>query len=372
MFPYTGEFREKIIQDGRKHYRSTSFTPRPLMEGGFFEMDDELALLLISAHCSLGILDGMVKYMPNREVIRDLMILKECYYSRLIDYNEPGLFEVMASINTGKPDYSHIGHIATAYKRAIGRQIGGRTLPETCTMALYGEEPEEKVYLRKTSIQISRRYDPAPATEVLPAINDMSRFIADCKDIDILAKAALAHYQFEAIHPFEYYNGIVGRIMTPMILHNAGYESASYFNLSQYMYFHANDYFDLLQRTQFSGGYLIWVKFFVKGIGAATKHAIDQIDEMQRVIAADEDKIKTSKSSTKSTWMVYNYYKKNLVSTLRPAADKLGIAYNSVLKAVSILVDLGVLTSMDKKVRYRSYRHRELVEIINKTAKGKG
>lgn len=301
MFPYTGEFREKIIQDGRKRYRSTSFTPRPLMEGGFFEMDNELAMLLISAHRSLGILDGMVKYIPNREVIRDLMILKECYYSRLIDYSEPSLLDVMASISAGKPDCSYMCHIATAYKRAIGRQVGSRTLPETCTIALYGEEPEKKVYLRKTSIQISRRYDPAPAIEVLPAINDLSRFIADYKGIDVLAKAALAHYQFEAIHPFEYYNGIVGRIMISMILHNAGHESVSYLNLSQFLNFHVNDYFDLLERTQYSGGYLVWVKFFATGIQAAAKHAIAQIDGMQQIIAADEAKIKTSKSSTKTT-----------------------------------------------------------------------
>ena len=360
MFPYTGEFREKIIQDGREHYRSTSFTPRRLMEGDFFAMDDELAMLLVSAHRSLGILDGMIKYMPNREIIRDLMILKECYYSRLVDYNEPSLYEVMASINANKSDCSYIAHIVTAYKRAIGRQVGSRTLPDTCTIALYGEEPEEKVYLRKTSIQISRRYDPAPAVDVLPAINNLSLFIDRNNEMDILAKAALAHYQFEAIHPFEYYNGIVGRIMISMILHNAGYESASYLGLSQYFNFHMNDYFDLLQRTQYSGGYLVWIKFFVRGVHASAKHAIKQIDKMQQVISEDEAKIKSCKASTKSTWLVYNYYKQNLVSMLKPAADRLGIAYNSVLKAVELLSTLEILSPVNEQIRNRSFVYTDI------------
>ena len=149
------EFREKIIHDGKKHYRSTSFTPRHLMEGGFFTMDDELSTLLISAHRSLGILDGMIKYMPNRGIIRDLMILKECYYSRLVDYDEPSLYVVMASMNADKSDYSHIVHIVTAYKRAIGRQVGSRTLPDTCTIALYGEEPEEKCIFGKHQFKLA-------------------------------------------------------------------------------------------------------------------------------------------------------------------------------------------------------------------------
>lgn len=334
-------------------------------------MDAELSTLLISAHRSLGILHGMIKYMPDRKTVRDLMILKECYYSRLIDYDEPSLFEVMASINANKSDYSRIAHIATAYKQAIGRQVGSRTLSETCTIALYGEEPEEKMHLRKTSIQISRRYDPAPSIEILPAIADLSHFIESYNDIDVLIKAALAHYQFEALHPFGYYNGVVGRIMISMMLHNADYQSASYLGLSQYLNFHVNDYFDLLQRTQFSGGYLVWVKFFVSGVCASAKHAIEQIEKMQQIIIEDEAKIKLCKSSTKSTWMVYDYYKKNLVSRLKPAADKLGIAYNSVLKAVQLLSTLGIISPMNEQIRNRSFIYDDLEVLYNNKALGR-
>ena len=363
MFPYTGEFRKKIIQDGRSHYRSTSFVPRPLMKGGFFDMDEELATLLIEAHRLLGILDGMIKYMPNCQAIRDLMIIKECYYSRKIDYNEPSLLDVMASLNADKEEFKYIAHIITAYKKALGRQVGSRTLPETCTLAIYGEKPEERVYLRNTSIEISNRYDPAPPIEILPAINDMDMFISKYKDMDILAKAALAHYQVEAIHPFEYYNGVVGRIMISMILHNAGYESATFLSLSQYLYFHTNDYFDMLSRTQYSGGYLVWVKFFVKGVIASAKHTIEQITKMQQIISEDEVKIKSSQASTKSTWLVYNYFKQNLISMLRPATDRLDITYNCVLKAVQLLSTLEILTPVNEQARNRSFVYNKL-EII--------
>jgi len=280
-----------------------------------------------------------------------------------IDYDEPPLLDVMASLNADRENIRHIANIVTAYKKSLGRQIGSRTLPETCTLAMYGEEPEEKIYLRNTTIEISNRYDPTPPIEILPAINDMAMFISKYNDMDILAKAALAHYQVEAIHPFDYYNGVVGRIMISMILHNAGHEAAAFLSLSQYLYFHTNDYFDLLSRTQYSGGYLVWVKFFVKGVCTSAKHAIEQITKMQQIISEDEAKIKSSQASTKSTWLVYNYFKQNLVSMLRPATDSLGIAYNSVLKAVQLLSALEVLFPVNEQGRNRSFVYIRLKEL---------
>lgn len=356
MFPYTGEFREKIICDvNNKHYRSETFTPSRLMDGVVFVVDDELAHQLAATHRLLGILDGMIKYMPNEEAIRDLIIFKECYYSRLIDYKEPPIIDVLTSLNAGKQEYEHIAHIVTAYKASLGRQIGSRTLPETCTLAMYGEEPEEKIFLRKTTIQLSRRYDPSPPNEVLPAISDLATFIEKYNNIDVLEKAALAHYQIESIHPFSYYNGIVGRIMISMILFNAGYPSVAYLCLSQYLFFHTNDYFDLLERTRYSGGYHVWIKFFVKGVLAAAKHAVEQIEKMQLVMAEDEKKIKSSDSSNKSTWLVYNYFKRNLVSMIQPTAKNLGLAYNSVSKAVKLLQALSILSPANDQARNCCY-----------------
>ena len=362
---YTSEFRKKIIGEKTVRFKREVLIPCRLMDNDFFEVDNELASLLINSHRLLGILDGMIKYMPNSEAIRDLMILKECYYSRSIDYEEPPLLEALASLNAGKKDYEHISYVVTAYKAALGRQVGSRTLPETCTLAMYGEEPEEKVYLRKTTIEISNRYDPTPPSEILPALNDLAMFISKRNDMDILAKAALAHFQVEAIHPFEYYNGIVGRIMIYMILHNAGYLSASYLCLSQYLYHHTNDYFYLLRTSQYSGGYHVWVKFFVQGIQIAAKQAIEQIEKMQQIIAEDEAKIKSCNLSTKSTWMVYNYFKHNLVSEINVASAKLGLSYNAVAKSVNLLCSTGILAKLNNQLRHRLYEYTNLRVIIS-------
>ncbi|WP_455596779.1 Fic family protein [Cloacibacillus porcorum] len=370
MLLYTGEFQEKIICDvNNRHYRSETFTPAKLMNGVDFAVDDELTYLYATTHRLLGILDGMIKYMPNREVLKELMIFKECYYSRRIDYKEAPLFDVLASLNAGKKEYEHVAHIVTAYKAALGRQVGSRTLAETCTLAMYGEEPEEKIYLRKTTIQLSGRYDPSPPNEILPAINDLAIFIEKYNNIDILAKAALAHYQLEAIHPFGYYNGIVGRIMISMILYNAGYPSIAFLCPSQYLYYHTNDYFDLLERTRYSGGYHVWIKYFVQGICTSARHAIKQIEVMQQVIADDEAKLKLCKESTKSMWLVYNYFKQKLVSEIALATDKLNLSYNTIAKAISTLQTNGIVLQTNNQIRHKLFEYRDLLDEFTKHKK---
>ncbi len=116
-----------------------------------------------------------------------------------------------------------------------------------------------------------KSYNPIAPDAVLPALADISAYLYNDKDTDPLIKAALVHYQFEMIHPFEQYNGIVGRIIVQMALRDIANEPLSLICLSEYLYHNKNEYFDLLQTTQYSGGYIRWIKFFVDAVGKAAK-----------------------------------------------------------------------------------------------------
>lgn len=77
MLPYTGDYTEHFDSE-KPSLTFYSFTPRPLMRGGMYQMDDELAALLIEAHRNIGFLEGLVEYAPNKEAFAELMLLKEC------------------------------------------------------------------------------------------------------------------------------------------------------------------------------------------------------------------------------------------------------------------------------------------------------
>lgn len=85
MHPYTGDYTEQR-KNGKLNFIYYTFTPRPLKGNTFFKIDDELMALLIEAHQNLGLLEGLLQYAPNKNSFCELMLLKECTYSRMIDY----------------------------------------------------------------------------------------------------------------------------------------------------------------------------------------------------------------------------------------------------------------------------------------------
>lgn len=88
MTPYTGEYIGHK-ENAQSEFTYYSFTPAPLMSGDFYTMDDELIALLNDTHLNLGFLEGIIQYAPNNDSFRDLMIFKECVYSKMIDYGSP-------------------------------------------------------------------------------------------------------------------------------------------------------------------------------------------------------------------------------------------------------------------------------------------
>ena len=70
-----------ILTTTKTSLNITHLSPRPLTHGDMYKMDDELSALLIEAHRNIGFLEGLLKYAPNKDAFRELMLLKECAYS---------------------------------------------------------------------------------------------------------------------------------------------------------------------------------------------------------------------------------------------------------------------------------------------------
>jgi len=90
----TGKYKQQS-RTGKTEFVYYTFTPRPLTEGGFFELDDELTDFLSITYHTLGVLDGMVKYTPNRASFLDISLFMESCYSKLIDYQSPQFYNAL-------------------------------------------------------------------------------------------------------------------------------------------------------------------------------------------------------------------------------------------------------------------------------------
>lgn len=371
MLPYTGDYTEHIDPE-KPSLTFYSFTPRPLMHGGMYQMDDELATLLTEAHRNIGFLEGLVTYAPNKEAFAELMLLKECTYSRMIDYDDPHFKEVLTIRGTGKGGITPITNLEMAYKAAKSMEIAAPDLIRICSIALNGELENKSIDVRehqtfwmgvKTDF---KGYNPTAPDAVLPALADISAYLYNDHNTDPLIKAALVHYQFEMIHPFERYNGIVGRIIVPMILRDVIGKARSLICLSEYLYQNKNEYFDLLRTTQYSGGYIRWIKFFVTAVGQAAEQSAEQLIHYEQIVARDYDRLLGIRNSPKSVCSVYEFLKATLILNSSFAAKAIGLSFNSVSKAMRVLQEYGIVAQISDSERNRIWVYKSLSDGIEK------
>lgn len=368
MLPYTGDYIE-YIEPGKNSLKFYSFTPRPLMRGDMYQMDDELAALLIDAHRNIGFLEGLIKYAPNKEAFAELMLLKECTYSRMIDYDSPDFKEVLTSRGTGKGNITPIMNLEAAYRAATNMEINAPDMSRICGIALNGESEDNPMDVRdhqtfwlgaKTNL---KGYNPTAPDAVLPALADISAYLYNDHNTDPLIKAALVHYQFEMIHPFERYNGIVGRILVPMILRDVIGEARPLICLSEHLCQNKNEYFDLLRSTQYSGGYIRWIKFFVNTVGQVAKQAAEILMQYERTAAENWKRLTQIGGTPQSVLIVFEYLKRFPITTVSSAAKHTDLSFNSASKAIALLQSYRIVDQIGVSERNRIWIHKSISQI---------
>ena len=172
------------------------------MYGDMYKMDDELTALLIEAHRNIGSLEGLLKYAPNKDSFSELMQLKECAYSLMIDYDGLTFQDVLVNRGSGKGDIALINNLELAYKLARNRTISAPDLSKLCGIALYGDATDKTVDVRdKQTFLLGIRtnlkaYNPTAPDAILQALADISAYLFNDKDTDPLIKAALAELLF--------------------------------------------------------------------------------------------------------------------------------------------------------------------------------
>ncbi len=369
MLPYTGDYIEHI-DDNINDFKYYTFTPRPLMHGDMYKTDDELSALLIEAHRNIGFLEGLLKYAPNKDAFSELLQLKECTYSLMIDYDSPTFQDVLISRGSGKGDIAPITNLELAYKVARDRTISAPDLSKLCGIALYGDATDKTVDVRdKQTFLLGIRtnlkaYNPTAPDTILQALADISAYLYNDKDTDPLIKAALVHYQFEMIHPFEQYNGIVGRIIVPMVLRDAANEALPLICLSEYLYHNKNEYFELLRTTQYSGGYIRWIKYFVNTVGQAANRAAEMLMQYEWLIAEDQKYFTDAGNLPKSVFTVYEYLKRCPTLSIPYTTKCLGLSFNSISKSLRTLQEHSIVVQNGDNNRNRVWTHNNIFKMI--------
>ena len=165
------------------------------------------------------------------------------------------------------------------------------------------------------------RFVPPPAPEVLGAMSDLEKFLHDDPEpTPILVKAALAHVQFETIHPFLDGNGRVGRLLITLLLCSEKVLQQPLLYLSLYFKQNRDAYYDHLQRVRTEGAWEDWLEFFLEGVIGVASSATNTARRIRQLVERDRDAIHGLGRGAASALRVHELAGRRVVLTSKAAS----------------------------------------------------
>jgi len=180
-----------------------------------------------------------------------------------------------------------------------------------------------------------------------------------------LVNAALAHVQFETIHPFLDGNGRMGRLLIAFMLHHGGILKRPLLYLSLYFKQYRNTYYTLLDRVRLEGDWEAWLDFFLEGVEQTAQNAVQTAQRLVSLFEQDRRKIQEHISRPGTVLRVYNTLCRRPVLTLKEVSRKTKVTFATAAKAIRILEKLGIVREITGRKRNRVFAYGQYLTILS-------
>jgi len=246
--------------------------------------------LLMDARTALAHLDGMCKHLPHPKLflhaLQSREAVKSCEMEGLFTVPEKQLlFQILPERARSEKDLRNTYRAIYNYERALQVYARQKTRsPNTLPLIrklhkalLKGiQQSHETPGIFRSNLHQMRaapHYVPPPPKVLRRCLNFFEKYLRQKSNGDPLVKAFLIHYQFEAIHPFQKWNGPVSRLLlTEMIAKNCGL-SNQWLHMSAYFEQHDKEYRNRLFYVSSEGKWEAWIAFCLKGVIVQAKDA---------------------------------------------------------------------------------------------------
>lgn len=360
-----------------------SFYPSKLPPNPPIDVDSEIIDKLINAHKVLAILDDRATNIPNIDLFISMYVQKEALLSSQIEGTQATLEDIFnpnidENINAEVDDVvNYIKAAKYAIKRLETLPLCNKLLLETHKILLSGVRGKEKNpgEFRKSQNWIggagstikTARYIPPDVLSMKESLSDLEKYINAEDELDDLIRIALIHYQFESIHPFLDGNGRIGRLLIVLYLLEKKVIKTPSLYLSFYLKEHRIEYYDRMSAIRETGDYEQWIKFFLEGIYASGKSAIETANELIALRDKNIRKLENenyTKRTLETMMKVFHYLEAHPIIDIGKTAEDLSIAYNTVSSAVNRFEKLGILHLVKKQGRNKVYSYKEYIDIL--------
>lgn len=360
----------------------SAFIPAPLPPE--LEWTPRLVKLLSDADRLIGKLAGEGARLPNPHVLMRPFARREAVMSSKIEGTQATLGELLAAevgavVDRSPDDLREVGNYVVALEHGLARL---KKLP-LCVRLI--QELHEKLMtdarghhatrgqFRKTQNWIGKpgctpttaSFVPPPPDEVEPCLAAWEKFLNE-SDLPPLVTIALAHYQFEAIHPFLDGNGRVGRLLITLFLIEKRILPAPLLYLSAFFETSRRDYYDSLLAVSTRGAWADWIEYFLLGVARMSEDAVSRAERMNAKLAKWQKAV--AGESTKTPMRVVELLASNPFITVKGGAEKLGVAFTTAQRAIQRLEALGIVQQTGTAKRDRVYCAKALLDILEEPA----
>ncbi len=362
--------------------RYSAFVPSPLPPA--LDWTPRLVRLLSDADRLIGKLAGEGGRLPNPHVLMRPFVRREAVLSSKIEGTQATLGELLAAeagvaVERSPDDLREVGNYVVALEHGIARlkelPICVRLIRELHQKLMAGVRGHHarRGEFRKIQNWIGKpgctpetaSFVPPPPDDVEPCLAAWEKFLHE-SDLPPLITIALAHYQFEAIHPFLDGNGRVGRLLITLFLIERRILPTPLLYLSAFFEASRRDYYDGLRGISQRGAWLDWIEYFLLGVARMSEDALSRAGRINARLS--EWRMSVAGESTKTPLRLLELLAANPFITAKGGVEKLGIAFTTAQRAIERLERLGIVQQAGTARRDRVYCANALLDILQEPA----
>jgi len=349
------------------------FVPNPINRQWKWQ-DAQLNTLLEKASRKIGELNSFARLVPNIDLFIQLHVMKEAVISSRIEGTRTNIDEALLTEEDIRPERRDDWREVNNYTKALNAAINGlQQLPLSTRLlcqAHYtilqgvrgkhknpGEFRKSQNWIGGASLEDAVFIPPAH-TYVNDLMGDLENFLHNDKiAVPALIRIAIAHYQFETIHPFLDGNGRIGRLLITLYLVSEKILSQPLLYLSVFFEKNKGLYYDKLQFTREKNDISSWLKYFLTGVYETADQAAQTLSEMIKLKENLEFEIRRDMGRrTQSALTLLQQLFKHPVVQVKNVEQICRLSTRAANNLVATFTKKGYLAEFTGQRRYRTFR----------------
>lgn len=355
-----------------------AYVPEPLPPR--LEWTAALAAALSEADRAVGRLAGEGRRLPDPHLLIRSFVRREAVLSSRIEGTQATLRELLAAeagavVDHSPADLHEVGNYVIALEYGVER-LGTLPLSLRLVRELHGKlmrgvrgETATPGEFRRSQNWIGpagcslagAAFVPPPPDRLIETLGAWEKFLYD-DTLPPLVHAALAHSQFEAIHPFLDGNGRVGRLLITLLLIAKGVLPSPLLYLSAFFEATRDEYYARLLGVTERGEWEGWLNYFLAGTAGQAVDALGRIQRIDELLARWRERLR--KAPSRLPEQAVELFAENPFWTVNKLAERLEVAFTTAQRAIDRLQSAGIVALQGEARRNRVYCARAILEIL--------